>query len=37
MTGSGAAQVLTSAKSLAEQSARLKSEVDKFLGTVRAA
>ncbi len=37
MTGSGAAQVLASANSLAEQSARLKSEVDKFLATVRAA
>jgi methyl-accepting chemotaxis protein len=37
MTGSGAAQVLTAAHSLAEQSTRLKTEVDKFLGTVRAA
>jgi methyl-accepting chemotaxis protein len=37
MTGSGAAQVLASANSLAEQSGRLKAEVDKFLGTVRAA
>jgi hypothetical protein len=37
MTGSGASQVLASAKSLAEQSGRLKAEVDKFLGTVRAA
>jgi methyl-accepting chemotaxis protein len=37
MTGSGAAQVLSSAKSLAAESGRLKTEVDKFLGTVRAA
>jgi methyl-accepting chemotaxis protein len=37
LTGSGASQVLSSAKSLAEQSGRLKAEVDKFLGTVRAA
>jgi hypothetical protein len=29
--------VLASAHSLAEQSTRLKSEVDKFLATVRAA
>jgi methyl-accepting chemotaxis protein len=36
-TGTGAAAVLSSAKSLAEQSARLKTEVDKFLVTVRAA
>ncbi len=36
-TGRGAAGVLTAANSLAEQSARLKTEVDKFLATVRAA
>jgi methyl-accepting chemotaxis protein len=36
-TGSGAAEVLTAAKSLAEQSGRLRTEVDKFLATVRAA
>jgi methyl-accepting chemotaxis protein len=36
-TGSGAADVLTAAKSLAEQSGRLRTEVDKFLATVRAA
>jgi methyl-accepting chemotaxis protein len=36
-TGTGAAAVLTSAKSLAEQSTRLKTEVDRFLATVRAA
>jgi methyl-accepting chemotaxis protein len=37
MTGSGAAQVLASAHSLAEQSTRLRAEVEKFLATVRAA
>jgi hypothetical protein len=31
------AAVLSSAKSLADQSGRLKTEVDKFLATVRAA
>ena len=36
-TGTGAADVLSSAKSLAEQSGRLKTEVDRFLATVRAA
>ncbi len=36
-TGSGAADVLTAAKSLADQSGRLKAEVHKFLTTVRAA
>src|SRR5262249_5300936 len=36
-TGSGAADVLAAAKSLGEQSGRLRSEVDKFLATVRAA
>jgi methyl-accepting chemotaxis protein len=36
-TGSGAADVLTAAKSLAEQSGRLRTEVEKFLATVRAA
>jgi methyl-accepting chemotaxis protein len=36
-TGSASAQVLTSAKTLSRDSTRLKDEVDKFLGTVRAA
>jgi methyl-accepting chemotaxis protein len=36
-TGSAAGQVLTSAQSLSRESSRLKSEVGKFLNTVRAA
>ncbi len=36
-TGAASAQVLSAAQLLAEQSGRLKAEVDKFLGTVRAA
>ncbi len=36
-TGSASTQVLTSAKSLADESNRLKLEMDKFLDTVRAA
>jgi len=36
-TGSASAQVLSSARSLAAQSNRLKDEVRRFLGTVRAA
>ncbi len=36
-TGSASAQVLSSAQSLATESNRLKLELDKFLGTVRAA
>jgi methyl-accepting chemotaxis protein len=36
-TGTASAAVLSSAKSLADQSGRLKTEVDKFLATVRAA
>src|SRR5262249_43929661 len=36
-TGTASTAVLTSAKSLADQSGRLKTEVDKFLATVRAA
>ena len=36
-TGSGAAEVLVAARSLAEQSSRLRAEVHKFLGAVRAA
>ncbi len=36
-TGSASVQVLTSARSLAEEGSRLRSEVDKFLGIVRAA
>jgi methyl-accepting chemotaxis protein len=36
-TGSAAGQVLTSAQSLSRESSRLKSEVSKFLNTVRAA
>jgi len=36
-TGSASAQVLSSAQSLANESNRLKAEVQKFLGTVRAA
>jgi methyl-accepting chemotaxis protein len=36
-TGSASAQVLSSAQSLASESNRLKVELDKFLGTVRAA
>jgi methyl-accepting chemotaxis protein len=36
-TGSASSQVLSSARQLAEESNRLKTEVDKFLATVRAA
>jgi methyl-accepting chemotaxis protein len=36
-TGSASGQVLSSARQLAEESNRLKTEVDKFLATVRAA
>ena len=36
-TGTASTAVLTSAKSLADQSGRLKTEVNKFLATVRAA
>jgi methyl-accepting chemotaxis protein len=36
-TGSASSQVLTFANSLSNESSRLKSEVDKFLGMVRAA
>jgi methyl-accepting chemotaxis protein len=36
-TGSASSQVLSSAQSLASESARLKTEVQKFLATVRAA
>jgi methyl-accepting chemotaxis protein len=36
-TGSAAGQVLTSAQSLSRESNRLKTEVGKFLNTVRAA
>ena len=36
-TGSASAQVLTAAKSLSGESDRLKREVGKFLGSVRAA
>ena len=36
-TGSASAQVLSSAQSLSKESNHLKVEVDKFLGTVRAA
>ncbi|WP_210206826.1 methyl-accepting chemotaxis protein [Rhodoplanes serenus] len=36
-TGTASSQVLSSAQSLAGESARLKGEVDKFLATVRAA
>lgn len=36
-TGSASAQVLTAARSLATESARLKNELDGFLGRVRAA
>jgi methyl-accepting chemotaxis protein len=36
-TSSVSSQVLTAAQSLATQSDRLKNEVEKFLGTVRAA
>ncbi len=36
-TGSASAQVLTSARSLAGEGAKLKREVDRFLATVRAA
>jgi methyl-accepting chemotaxis protein len=36
-TGTASAAVLSSAESLADQSGKLKSEVDKFLATVRAA
>jgi methyl-accepting chemotaxis protein len=36
-TGSASAQVLSSAQSLSSESNHLKTEVDKFLHTVRAA
>jgi methyl-accepting chemotaxis protein len=36
-TGSGSAQVLASAQSLSAEGNKLKTEVDRFLGTVRAA
>ena len=36
-TGSASSQVLKSAQSLAQESTMLKSEVEKFLATVRAA
>ena len=36
-TGSASTQVLASARSLAHESSRLRSEVDQFLATVRAA
>ena len=36
-TGSASAQVLSSARSLSKESNQLKTEVEKFLGTVRAA
>ncbi len=36
-TGSASTQVLSSAQSLANESSRLKIEVEKFLATVRAA
>jgi methyl-accepting chemotaxis protein len=36
-TGSASSQVLSSARSLSNESGRLKTEVDKFLATVRAA
>jgi len=36
-TGSSAAEVLSSAQSLANESAKLKTAVEQFLSTVRAA
>ena len=36
-TGSASAEVLSSARSLANESGRLRTEVDKLLATVRAA
>ena len=36
-TGTASSQVLSSAKSLSGENSRLKSEVEKFLNTVRAA
>jgi methyl-accepting chemotaxis protein len=36
-TGAASADVLAAAKSLSDQSGRLKTEVDRFLATVRAA
>jgi len=36
-TGAASAAMLSAATSLADQSGRLKSEVEKFLATVRAA
>jgi methyl-accepting chemotaxis protein len=36
-TGAASGQVLTSARSLSSESALLKTEVEKFLNTVRAA
>jgi hypothetical protein len=36
-TGSASSQVLSAAQSLSSDSTRLRSEVGKFLGTVRAA
>jgi len=36
-TGAAATQVLSSAESLADQAARLREEMQKFLATVRAA
>jgi methyl-accepting chemotaxis protein len=36
-TGSASSQVLSSARSLAEEGSRLRAEVDQFLATVRAA
>jgi hypothetical protein len=36
-TGSAAAQVLSSARALANESSQLKSEVKRFMATVRAA
>jgi methyl-accepting chemotaxis protein len=36
-TGSASTQVLSSAKALASEGAKLKTEVDRFLNTVRAA
>jgi len=37
MTGSASSQVLSAARSLSHNSSRLKTEVGKFLGSVRAA
>jgi methyl-accepting chemotaxis protein len=36
-TGTASADVLTAAQSLSDQSGRLRTEVEKFLATVRAA